>query len=100
MIRLKFSPAALMRASSSTCTVCRSFSVALFDVPEKAPHYIQWRALPRRGQRARSFFSFKLCLGLSVLPLERRLILSAPVLPEFLRQVTIQRLHVGEACLD
>jgi len=40
------------------------------------------------------------CLGLRVLPAEKRLILSAPVLPEFLRQVTIQRLQVGEACLD
>ena len=40
------------------------------------------------------------CLGLRVLPVEKRLVLSAPVLPEFLRQVTIQRLQVGEACLD
>ena len=38
--------------------------------------------------------------GLLVLGLERRLVFSGPVLPEFLKQVTIQNLRIGEACVD
>jgi glycogen debranching enzyme len=46
------------------------------------------------------FLLLQACLGLRVLPVERRIILSAPVLPGFLKEVTIRQLRVGEASLD
>jgi glycogen debranching enzyme len=46
------------------------------------------------------FLLLQACLGLTVLPLQRRLVFSTPVLPEFLKQVTIRKLRVGEAYVD
>ena len=40
------------------------------------------------------------CLGLEARGSERKLVFYNPVLPEFLREVRIRRLRVGEACVD
>ena len=46
------------------------------------------------------FLLLQACLGLRVLAVEKRLVLSAPVLPDFLRQITIRKLQLGEVSLD
>src|SRR5207247_9184967 len=55
---------------------------------------------PQAWAAGAAFLLLQACLGLSVLGLERRLVFSGPVLPEFLKQVTIRNLRVGEACVD
>src|SRR5205809_3952108 len=47
-----------------------------------------------------AFLLLQACLGLSVLGLDRRLVFSRTVLPEFLEQVTIRNLRIGEARVD
>jgi len=55
---------------------------------------------PQAWAAGAAFLLLQACLGLRVLGLERRLVFSGPVLPEFLKQVTIQNLRIGEACVD
>ena len=55
---------------------------------------------PQAWAAGAAFLLLQACLGLSVLGLERRLVFSGPVLPEFLEQVTIRNLRIGEACVD
>ena len=55
---------------------------------------------PQAWAAGAAFLLLQACLGVSVLGLERRLVFSRPVLPEFLEQVTIRNLRIGEACVD
>ena len=55
---------------------------------------------PQAWAAGAAFLLLQACLGLRVLALERRLVFSGPVLPEFLQQVTIRNLRIGEACVD
>ncbi len=55
---------------------------------------------PQAWAAGAAFLLLQACLGVNVLGLERRLVFSRPVLPEFLEQVTIRNLRIGEACVD
>jgi hypothetical protein len=46
------------------------------------------------------FLLLQACLGLEARGSERKLVFCNPVLPEFLQEVRIRRLRVGEACVD
>ena len=55
---------------------------------------------PQAWASAAVFLLVESCLGLKVLAPEQRLVFSKPLLPAFLRQVTIRDLRVGEARVD
>jgi glycogen debranching enzyme len=55
---------------------------------------------PQAWAAGAAFLLLQACLGVSVLGLERRLVFSRPVLPEFLERVTVRNLRIGEACVD
>ena len=55
---------------------------------------------PQAWAAGAAFLLLQACLGLRVLGFERKLMFSGPVLPEFLEQVTIRNLRIGEACVD
>lgn len=66
----------------------------------EAPTLYPVACSPQAWAAGAVFLLLQACLGLTVLPLQKQLVFSAPVLPEFLKQVTIRRLRVGEASVD
>jgi len=56
--------------------------------------------VPQAWASGSVFLLLQACLGLEARGSERKLVFCNPVLPEFLREVRIRRLRVGEACVD
>src|SRR5881397_656443 len=55
---------------------------------------------PQAWAAGAAFLLLQACLGLRVLGFERKLMFSGPVLPEFLEQITIRNLKIGDARVD
>ncbi|HEX5056991.1 MAG TPA: amylo-alpha-1,6-glucosidase [Gammaproteobacteria bacterium] len=55
---------------------------------------------PQAWASAAVFMLLKACLGMEVLGFDRRLVFNNPVLPEYLKEVHIRGLRVGEASVD
>jgi hypothetical protein len=68
--------------------------------PGESPTLYPVACAPQAWASGAVFLLLEACLGLSVLASERRVIFSKPLLPGFLRQVTIRDLKVGEARVD
>jgi glycogen debranching enzyme len=68
--------------------------------PGEAPTLYPVACAPQSWASAAVYLLFEGCLGLSVLASERRLIFSKPLLPSFLKQVTIRGLKVADARAD
>ncbi len=56
--------------------------------------------VPQAWASGSVFLLLQACLGLEVRGSERKLVFCNPVLPEFLQEVRIRKLRVGEACVD
>jgi len=56
--------------------------------------------VPQAWASGSVFLLLQACLGLEARGSERKLVFCNPVLPEFLQEVRIRRLRVGEACVD
>jgi glycogen debranching enzyme len=65
--------------------------------PGESPTLYPVACAPQSWASGAVFLLLEACLGLSVLAPEQKLIFSKPILPAFLRQVTIRDLKVGEA---
>lgn len=68
--------------------------------PGEGPTLYPVACSPQAWASGAVFLLLQACLGLQALASERKLVFSMPCLPEFLQQVTIRRLRVGEACVD
>jgi len=68
--------------------------------PDESPTLYPVACAPQAWASAAVFLLVESCLGLKVLAPEQRLVFSKPLLPAFLRQVTIRDLRVGEARVD
>ncbi|MBO0695170.1 MAG: amylo-alpha-1,6-glucosidase [Verrucomicrobia bacterium] len=68
--------------------------------PGEAPTLYPVACAPQSWASAAVYLLLEACLGLSVLAFERRLIFSKPLLPSFLKQVTIRGLKVADARAD
>src|SRR5205823_1070137 len=78
----------------------RRIAATLTDKASFSERGIRTVAAQQAWAAGAAFLLLQACLGLRVLALERRLVFSGPVLPEFLQQVTIRNLRIGEACVD
>ncbi len=68
--------------------------------PGESPTLYPVACAPQSWASGAVFLLLEACLGLSVVASERKLVFSKPLLPRFLRQVTIRELRVGEARVD
>jgi glycogen debranching enzyme len=68
--------------------------------PGESPTLYPVACAPQSWASGAVFLLLEACLGLSVFAPEQRLIFSKPILPAFLRQVTIRDLKVGQARVD
>ena len=68
--------------------------------PDESPTLYPVACAPQAWASAAVFLLVESCLGLKVLAPGQRLVFSKPLLPAFLRQVTIRDLRVGEARVD
>ena len=68
--------------------------------PGESPTLYPVACAPQAWASGAVFLLLEACLGLSVVAPERRLLFSKPFLPEFLPQVTIRDLKVGNATVD
>jgi glycogen debranching enzyme len=68
--------------------------------PGEAPTLYPVACAPQSWASAAVFLLLKACLGLSVSAPEQRLTFSKPILPRFLKQVTIRGLNVADARAD
>jgi glycogen debranching enzyme len=68
--------------------------------PGESPTLYPVACAPQSWASGAVFLLLEACLGLSALASKQRLIFLRPLLPRFLRQVTIRELKVGEARVD
>jgi glycogen debranching enzyme len=68
--------------------------------PGESPTLYPVACAPQSWASGAVFLLLEACLGLSVLASKQRLIFLRPLLPRFLRQVTIRELKVGKARVD
>jgi glycogen debranching enzyme len=68
--------------------------------PGESPTLYPVACAPQSWASGAVFLLLEACLGLSVLAPEQKLIFSKPLLPAFLRQVTIRDMKVGQASVD
>jgi len=68
--------------------------------PGEAPTLYPVACAPQAWASGAVFLLLEACLGLSISAPEQRLVLSKPLLPAFLPQVTIRDLKVGDASVD
>jgi glycogen debranching enzyme len=68
--------------------------------PGESPTLYPVACAPQSWASGAVFLLLEACLGLRVLAPEQRLVFSKPLLPAFLRQVTIRDLKIGEARVD
>jgi glycogen debranching enzyme len=68
--------------------------------PGEAPTLYPVACAPQSWASGAVYLLLEACLGLSVSASERRVTFSKPLLPRFLKQVTIRELKVGNACAD
>src|SRR5215470_2430974 len=68
--------------------------------PGESPTLYPVACAPQAWASAAIFLLLQACLGLDIVAPERRLVFSKPFLPQFLSQVSIRDLKVGEASVD
>jgi len=68
--------------------------------PGEAPTLYPVACAPQAWASGAVFLLLQACLGLDVFAPERRLVFSKPFLPQFLPQVSIRDLNVGDASVD
>ena len=68
--------------------------------PGESPTLYPVACAPQAWASGAVFLLLEACLGLSIVAPEQRLVFSKPVLPPFLRQVSIRDLKVGDARTD
>src|SRR5262249_3974357 len=68
--------------------------------PGEAPTLYPVACAPQAWASGAVFLLLEGCLGLSVVATERRVLFSKPFLPEFLPEVSIRDLKVGNASVD
>ena len=68
--------------------------------PGEAPTLYPVACAPQAWASGAAFLLLQSCLGLDVFASERRLVFSKPFLPQFLPQVSIRDLKVGDASVD
>ena len=68
--------------------------------PGEAPTLYPVACAPQAWASGAVFLLLQACLGLDVFAPERRLVFSKPFLPQFLPQVSIRDLKVGDASVD
>jgi glycogen debranching enzyme len=68
--------------------------------PAESPTLYPVACAPQAWASGAVFLLLEACLGLSVVAPERRVLFSKPFLPEFLPQVSIRALKVGNATVD
>jgi glycogen debranching enzyme len=68
--------------------------------PEEAPTLYPVACSPQAWAAGSVFLLLQACLGLSVRGHPAQLCFSHPCLPDFLKEVRIEKLKIGQACLD
>ena len=83
-----------------TCAACPSCSAVSPRAPARGRRSTRWPARPRPGRARRRSPLLQACLGLSFDPAGERVRFRQPRLPEFLDQVVIRQLRVGDSQFD
>lgn len=68
--------------------------------PGEGPTLYPVSCSPQAWASAAVFMLLKSCLGMEVLGFDRRLVFNNPLLPEYLKEIQIRGLRVGEASVD
>jgi glycogen debranching enzyme len=68
--------------------------------PDESPTLYPVSCAPQSWAAASVLMLLQACLGLEIRGAERKVVFANPVLPEFLREVHIEGLRVGDASLD